>query len=776
MSKTALLIFAFILAFGVFGHASSTLAMAQVPVDGGDGGGGNTDGGGGGTGGGTDTGGGSSGSTCDLPGNMTYMPINENTCNSLGYTAAATPNIQYYRDRSRDDGGYEAFMDASYPLDGGTPVNINQCGYAKPAMNGAGYILLEIWELPSPPTCSTPAPTANISATPTSIVSGASTKLSWSSTHATNCTIEGVNTGGAVSGSANASPDDTTTYTLVCTGAGGSATDSVQVTVTPAPEEVNVSCTVPETAPINTSVPWSSIAYGGTGGSSAYNWVESGSNRTKICTGGYEDVTTDIQTTCDPGIYDGMSCSASQAGSSCRQADTPPGGCTGDVLHDQQLDTYHVYYGNVNHYQCQATASQTSPTYSYSWTGDVTGNTQNVSKPYSTSGTKTATVKATANSGYASAVCSTNIVAKPTVTLTANPSSITSGSSSTLTWSSSNAGVCTSPDFETSDKTSGSVPVTPSATKTYHITCDGDGGEASASATVTVGPANTPDLIAGATSAVFVQGTVNALLKADISNIGIAPTGAGFTVLFQKGTDANGSSATDIGTDPVAALTNGSSEFATIQYDFGSSGTYYVRACADKSSAGNAGVIAESNENNNCGAWTKVTASQAPARVSCSLSASPTGSIPSTLTWSSSNASTCRGGGFSTGEATSGSVSVSTAGAYTLTCTDKIGNFCTDSVTVSGGACTNPSASISANPGRIQSGGTTQISYNASGVDGSCTISGPGAPGSVPAASCTVPNGSFTTPALTTQTTYTITCGDTSNNVIVNVVPNFTEF
>jgi parallel beta-helix repeat protein len=73
----------------------------------------------------------------------------------------------------------------------------------------------------------------------------------------------------------------------------------------------------------------------------------------------------------------------------------------------------------------------------------------------------------------------------PTVTLTTNPTSITSGQSSTLTWSSTNATSCTGTGF-TASGTSGTATVSPTATQTYSISCTGSGGSTSASATVTV--------------------------------------------------------------------------------------------------------------------------------------------------------------------------------------------------------------------------------------------------------------------------------------------------
>jgi hypothetical protein len=73
----------------------------------------------------------------------------------------------------------------------------------------------------------------------------------------------------------------------------------------------------------------------------------------------------------------------------------------------------------------------------------------------------------------------------PTTTLTASPTSVTSGQSSTLSWSSTNATACTGVNFSPSG-TSGSISVAPSVATTYSLSCTGTGGSTSASATVTV--------------------------------------------------------------------------------------------------------------------------------------------------------------------------------------------------------------------------------------------------------------------------------------------------
>jgi peptidoglycan-associated lipoprotein len=87
---------------------------------------------------------------------------------------------------------------------------------------------------PPPPAVATPAPTATLSANPTSIERGQSATLSWSTTNATDVTIEGV---GPVqpSGSQSVRPTQSTTYRLSAKGAGGSTDASARITVTNPP-------------------------------------------------------------------------------------------------------------------------------------------------------------------------------------------------------------------------------------------------------------------------------------------------------------------------------------------------------------------------------------------------------------------------------------------------------------------------------------------------------------------------------------------------------------
>ena len=82
----------------------------------------------------------------------------------------------------------------------------------------------------------------------------------------------------------------------------------------------------------------------------------------------------------------------------------------------------------------------------------------------------------------------------PTITLSASPTLVTGGSSSTLTWSSTNATSCTaSGAWSGSKATSGSQSITNiTTTTTYTLSCTGTGGTANQNVTVTVASITPP--------------------------------------------------------------------------------------------------------------------------------------------------------------------------------------------------------------------------------------------------------------------------------------------
>ena len=241
-----------------------------------------------------------------------------------------------------------------------------------------------------------PLPTVTLSATPNSAVIDGSTTLDWSSTTATSCTASG-----NWSGNKNTS-DSTTrnnltadkTYILTCSGPGGTASDSVTVTVvTPSAPIVNLSA-----SPL-------SVAYDG---STILSWSSS------------------------------------------------------------NVDT------------CTASGN---------WSGSKsTTDTEIISSLITDS---TFVLTCTGINGDASDTVNITVAAAPvlpTVTLSANPSSVVINGSTTLNWSSTDATGCTaSGDWSGSKATSGFEMINALTTdSSFNLTCSGAGGSANDTINVTV--------------------------------------------------------------------------------------------------------------------------------------------------------------------------------------------------------------------------------------------------------------------------------------------------
>jgi hypothetical protein len=157
------------------------------------------------------------------------------------------------------------------------------------------------------------------------------------------------------------------------------------------------------------------------------------------------------------------------------------------------------------------------------------------------------------------------------------------------------------------------------------------------------------------------------------------------------------------------------------------------------------------------------------------LSASPTTidqGQSATLTWSSTNATSCVGTGFTAGGASgtrsTGAINTPGTSNYQVVCTGAGGSSAPAFASV---IVLAPNVSISADPIRVQSGSNSNVSWDASQVN-SCAISGPGL-------SRTNYPGQQSVP-ISAQSTYTITCqtngSPITDSVIVNILSEFQEF
>lgn len=106
------------------------------------------------------------------------------------------------------------------------------------------------------------------------------------------------------------------------------------------------------------------------------------------------------------------------------------------------------------------------------------------------------------------------VTVAPSATLAASPVSIFSGSSSTLSWSSSNASTCVGVGFSTNQASSGSVTVAPLNTTTYSVNCDGAVTSVTVNVQAVASPTATlslsPTSITAGQSATLVWNSANA--------------------------------------------------------------------------------------------------------------------------------------------------------------------------------------------------------------------------------------------------------------------------
>jgi hypothetical protein len=375
--------------------------------------------------------------------------------------------------------------------------------------------------------------------------------------------------------------------------------------------------------------------------------------------------------------------------------------------------------------------------------------------------------------------------AAPTATLVANPTSITSGNSSTLSYTCTNSTSASITGIgAVTPASGGSVSVSPTTTTSYTLTCTGPGGSATNTASVTV-TLGSPDLTVtqAPTPATATVGTPQTF-TGSIQNIG---TGAASNV-------PNVLEVADSSFVPVWPYTATSPSTVSVAvgtptavsgaYTFSSGGTYNVRFCANMNTLG-ANVVSESNYGNNCGPWQAVTVASNQITASCSVSPTTVaanapvtwkatatgGSGTLTYTWSGTGVS---------GTGSSVSETYSSAGTYSgqVTVTDSSGDTSgAVPCTTNGGGQSGGSSvtvyscvpALTANPSTINVGGTSVLTWSenaicassctfsdghTAGLSGTYTVSPPTpTSGNTDTYSVTCP---LTTPANTNQTAITV--------------------
>src|SRR5262245_12418648 len=342
-------------------------------------------------------------------------------------------------------------------------------------------------------------PTVTFAATPGSVPRGSASVLAWSSTNAGSCTASG-DWSGARGTSGTRSTGALTaskTYSLTCTGLGGSASASVAVTVLPVP---TVSLTAAPASISSGSA--STLSWGSTDAASCTasgdwsgNRAVSGTESTGVLTG-----SKSYSLTC---TGPGGSASAS-AQVTVTALPPPPPAPTVSLLGDPLS----VAGGGASTLSWTST-NATSCTASGGWSGDL-GTSG--SQPTGTLDASTAfSLTCTGAGGSASASVTVTVLPPPTVSFTASPGFVPSGTASILSWSSTGATSCSaSGDWSGLKGAAGSESTGPlTASRNYTLKCTGPGGSASVAVAVTVLPVPTVSLTA--TPASITSGSTSTL-------------------------------------------------------------------------------------------------------------------------------------------------------------------------------------------------------------------------------------------------------------------------
>lgn len=112
-----------------------------------------------------------------------------------------------------------------------------------------------------------------------------------------------------------------------------------------------------------------------------------------------------------------------------------------------------------------------------------------------------------------------------------------------------------------------------------------------------------PDLTTSGITPTMSEAGVPNTFSASVTN-GTAWYAGESVTRFERATSASGTGVTTVDTVSTGALSGSASRTVSVSYTHPMAGTFYMRACAD---SGNA--VTETNEANNCGAWTLISVS-----------------------------------------------------------------------------------------------------------------------------------------------------------------------
>ena len=328
---------------------------------------------------------------------------------------------------------------------------------------------------PTPPTAAQPF-IVSFAANPANITVGGCSTLRWSVTGTTTISISSGMTSGKQEGSTSVCPSATTTYTLTATNANGSVTQTATVTVMAAPTAPIVNSFTASPSSVYTGI-CSNLSWNVAGATSVTVSPEIGSvpgtSSTQVCPSATKTYTLTA---------------TNNVGSVTRTATvTIMAAPAAPAINSFTASPASVYPGICSSLSWNVSGA-TSVIVS-AGIGSVPGTSSSQVCPASTT---TYTLTATNTNGSITRTATVTIIAAPAAPIinsfTVNPSSITTGTSSVLSWSVSNATTVTIDNGVGNVSSSGSHAINPATTTTYTILASNGANTITKTVTITVIP------------------------------------------------------------------------------------------------------------------------------------------------------------------------------------------------------------------------------------------------------------------------------------------------
>ena len=323
-------------------------------------------------------------------------------------------------------------------------------------------------------------PTVMISASPVNLAYSGSTQLSWTSSNASSCAASGDWSGNrSTSGSTNISNLlSGKTYNLTCTGPGGSASDSVSITVAgPAASSVNLTAS-PSSLPFagSTTLSWNSNNT--TGCTASGDW--SGS---KVTSGSQtmSSLTSDkvFNLSCN-----GPGGTATDTVNITVAAPAPTLSFSVSPASVSQNGTTTLSWNSIDATSCVASGD---------WSGIKSESGSEIVGGLTTGSQFNLTCSG-AGGSVNDTVTVTVAASAPTLSFSASPASVSQNGTTTLNWDTTSATSCTaSGDWSGNKGTSGAETINSlTIDSQFVLTCSGTGGAVNETVNVTVSPTEDP--------------------------------------------------------------------------------------------------------------------------------------------------------------------------------------------------------------------------------------------------------------------------------------------